>query len=156
MAENEPTSTELLTLTTQIVAAHVRRNSVSPSDVPGFIRSVHEAFAEAGQPIPEEPKQVPAVSIKKSVQPDYIVCLEDGKKLKMLKRHLMTAFGMTPEQYREKWGLSSDYPMVAPNYAEQRSKLAKKIGLGKDRTQEVGAPKNETKGTTKRKKKTAA
>lgn len=156
MAENEPTSTELLTLTTQIVAAHVRRNSVSPSDVPGFIRSVHEALAEAGQPIPEEPKQVPAVSIKKSVQPDYIVCLEDGKKLKMLKRHLKTAFDMTPEEYRVKWGLSSDYPMVAPNYAEQRSKLAKNIGLGKRSKRGQEASTDTKKVATKRKKKAAA
>lgn len=151
MADNEPTNLELLTHTTEIVAAHVRRNSVAPSDVPGLIRSVHEALAESGQPAPEEPKKVPAVPINKSVQPDYIVCLEDGKKLKMLKRHLKTAYGMTPGEYREKWNLSPDYPMVAPNYAAQRSSLAKQIGLGKRSKDVPEAPKGSkaTKGTKK-------
>ncbi len=122
---------ELLTLTTNVVAAHVSNNSVAVADLPRLIREVHDTLASvsgAGGREPERP--TPAVAIKKSVTPDFIVCLEDGKKLKMLKRHLKTAYNMTPEQYRERWGLSADYPMVAPNYAKQRSKLAKQIGLG--------------------------
>ncbi len=122
---------ELLALTTNIVAAHVSNNSVAVPDLPRLIREVHDTLASvsgAGGREPERP--TPAVAIKKSVTPDFIVCLEDGKKLKMLKRHLKTAYNMTPEQYRERWGLSADYPMVAPNYAKQRSKLAKQIGLG--------------------------
>ncbi len=122
---------ELLTLTTNVVAAHVSNNSVAVADLPRLIREVHDTLASvsgAGGREPERP--TPAVAIKKSVTPDFIVCLEDGKKLKMLKRHLKTAYNMTPEQYRERWGLSADYPMVAPNYAKQRSRLAKQIGLG--------------------------
>ena len=122
---------ELLALTTNIVAAHVTNNSVAVADLPRLIREVHDTLASvsgAGGREPERP--TPAVAIKKSVTPDFIVCLEDGKKLKMLKRHLKTAFNMTPEQYRERWGLLADYPMVAPNYAKQRSRLAKQIGLG--------------------------
>ncbi len=122
---------ELLALTTNIVAAHVTNNSVAVADLPRLIREVHDTLASvsgAGGREPERP--TPAVSIKKSVTPDFIVCLEDGKKLKMLKRHLKTAYNMTPEQYRERWGLAADYPMVAPNYAKQRSRLAKQIGLG--------------------------
>jgi len=124
----------LITLTADIVSAHVSNNSVAVSDVPGLIQNVHGALAKLGQPAPEpEAKQEPAVSVRASVKPDYIVCLEDGKKLKMLKRHLMTHYQMTPEQYRQKWNLPADYPMVAPNYAEQRRSLAKKIGLGTTR-----------------------
>ncbi|MCH8154672.1 MAG: MucR family transcriptional regulator [Proteobacteria bacterium] len=122
---------ELLALTTNIVAAHVTNNSVAVADLPRLIREVHDTLASvsgAGGREPERP--TPAVAIKKSVTPDFIICLEDGKKLKMLKRHLKTAYNMTPEQYRERWGLSADYPMVAPNYAKQRSRLAKQIGLG--------------------------
>ena len=122
---------ELLALTTNIVAAHVSNNSVAVPDLPRLIREVHDTLASvsgAGGREPERP--TPAVAIKKSVTPDFIVCLEDGKKLKMLKRHLKTAYNLTPEQYRERWGLPADYPMVAPNYAKQRSKLAKQIGLG--------------------------
>ena len=122
---------ELLALTTNIVAAHVTNNSVAVADLPRLIREVHDTLASvsgAGGREPERP--TPAVAIKKSVTPDFIVCLDDGKKLKMLKRHLKTAYNMTPEQYRERWGLSADYPMVAPNYAKQRSRLAKQIGLG--------------------------
>ncbi len=121
---------ELLNLTTEIVAAHVRNNSVSQNDLPDLIRTVHSALSEVsnGQ---SEGRPTPAISVRRSVTPEYIVCLEDGKKLKMLKRHLKTAYGMTPEQYRERWGLPADYPMVAPNYARQRSALAKKIGLGR-------------------------
>jgi predicted transcriptional regulator len=124
----------LVTLTADIVAAHVSNNSVSVSDLPTLIANVHGALSGLGRVAAEpEVKQEPAVSIRASVKPDYIVCLEDGKKLKMLKRHLMTHYQMTPEQYRAKWNLPADYPMVAPNYAEQRRSLAKKIGLGTKR-----------------------
>jgi predicted transcriptional regulator len=122
----------LVTLTADIVAAHVSNNSVSVSDMPLLIEKVHSALAGLGTSVQEEQtKQEPAVSVRASVKPDYIVCLEDGKKLKMLKRHLMTRYQMTPEQYRAKWNLPADYPMVAPNYAAQRRDLAKKIGLGR-------------------------
>ncbi len=122
---------ELIQNTTQIVSSFVANNNVSSSDLPALIRSVAETFKSIDQPeTPAEPRK-PAVPVKKSVTPDYIVCLEDGKKLKMLKRHLRTAYNMSPAEYRERWGLPSDYPMVAPNYAKQRSKLAKKIGLGR-------------------------
>ena len=119
-----------VTLTADIVAAHVSNNSVAISDIPLVIRSVHEALSGLGVTAAPEIKQEPAVSIRSSVKPDYIVCLEDGKKLKMLRRHLMTHYGMTPEDYRAKWDLPKDYPMVAPNYAETRRTLAKEIGLG--------------------------
>jgi predicted transcriptional regulator len=123
---------ELLSLTTEIVASHVSNNTVAVSDLPQLIRLVYSGLAEQGQTKPEEEpeKLVPAVPIKKSIQQDHLVCLEDGKKLKMLKRHLKTRYDMTPDEYRRRWGLSDDYPMVAPAYAEQRSSLAKKIGLG--------------------------
>lgn len=127
----QPKSNEILGLTTDIVAAHVSNNSVAVNDLPKLIREVYETLSQVeqgGQATQERP--TPAVAIKKSVTPDYIVCLEDGKKLKMLKRHLKTAYNMTPDEYREKWGLPPDYPMVAPNYAKQRSRLAKEIGLG--------------------------
>ena len=118
-------------LTAQIVAAHLAHNKLEVAEVPPLIETVHKTLASLGK-TPEEPvRPEPAVPIKKSVFPDYIVCLEDGKKLKMLKRHLKTAYNLTPDQYREKWGLNRDYPMVAPNYAEHRSSLAKKIGLGR-------------------------
>ncbi len=121
---------ELLEHTTRIVAAHVANNAMPAADLPRLIATVHETLAKLGT---EEaaPKPKPAVSIKQSVKPEYIVCLEDGKKQKMLKRHLKTAHGMTPDDYRKHWGLPSDYPMVAPNYAAARSKLAKKIALGR-------------------------
>ena len=123
---------ELLSLTTEIVASHVSNNTVPVSDIPYLIKAVFNSLAGQGsEDEPEQPeKLVPAVSVRKSVQPDYIICLEDGKKLKMLKRHLKTRYDMTPEEYRAKWKLADDYPMVAPAYAEQRSSLAKKIGLG--------------------------
>ena len=122
----------LVTLTADIVAAHVSNNSVAISDIPLIIRSVHDALAGLGPKAEPEPEpQQPAVSIRASVKPDYIVCLEDGKKLKMLRRHLMTHYNLTPEQYRQRWNLPADYPMVAPNYAEKRRELAKKIGLGR-------------------------
>lgn len=128
---NDMTET-IITLTADIVAAHVSNNSVAVSDLPTLIANVHTALAGlgGGSPVPEV-RAEPAVSIRASVKPDYIVCLDDGKKLKMLKRHLMTHYGMTPDEYRAKWGLPADYPMVAPNYAEQRRKLAVKIGLGR-------------------------
>src|SRR5690554_4767642 len=128
----QPKPSELLSLTSNIVAAHVSNNAVAPSDVPGLIREVYEMLAQVGSPAEkQEERPVPAVPIKKSIHPDYLICLEDGKKLKMLKRHLKTAYDMTPDEYRERWGLSADYPMVAPNYARQRSQLAKEIGLGR-------------------------
>lgn len=124
-------SNELLSLTTEIVAAHVSNNTVAISDLPSLIEQVYRTLSNVGQePVPQTEKPQPAVAIKKSVTPDYIVCLEDGKKLKMLKRHLKTAYNMSPEEYRDRWGLPADYPMVAPNYAKQRSRLAKQIGLG--------------------------
>jgi predicted transcriptional regulator len=130
MAETA-TNPDLLGLTAEIVAAHVSNNSVALSDLPNLIQDVYRTLAHVGQPqptVPERPQ--PAVPIKKSITPEYLICLEDGKKLKMLKRHLKTAYNLSPEQYRERWGLAPDYPMVAPNYAKHRSTLAKKIGLG--------------------------
>ena len=124
-------SGDLLALTTNIVAAHVANNSVALADLPRLIREVHDTLASVGTaPTQEQERPTPAVPVRKSVTPEYIVCLEDGKKLKMLKRHLKTAYNMTPEEYRDRWNLPADYPMVAPNYAKQRSKLAKEIGLG--------------------------
>jgi predicted transcriptional regulator len=120
----------VLRLTAQIVAAHVEHNSVQADALPNLIEKVYQTLRDVGQAPVEPNRPVPAVPIKQSVKPDYIVCLEDGKKLKMLKRHLRTAYDMSPEQYRERWNLPADYPMVAPNYAKQRSKLAKAIGLG--------------------------
>ena len=123
---------ELLVLTTEIVAAHVSNNTVALSDLPQLINQIYNSLANIGSaPVTASPRLQPAVSIKKSVQPDYLVCLEDGKKLKMLKRHLRSTYNMTPDEYRTKWGLAPDYPMVAPNYAAQRSEFAKKIGLGR-------------------------
>jgi len=129
--DNSDQGNDLLALTTEIVAAHVSNNTVAVGDLPQLINQVYNSLANIGAvpPAPAERPQ-PAVPVKKSVYPDYIVCLEDGKKLKMLKRHLKTAYNMTPESYRERWGLPTDYPMVAPNYARQRSRLAKEIGLG--------------------------
>ncbi|HEY4470478.1 MAG TPA: MucR family transcriptional regulator [Stellaceae bacterium] len=122
---------DLLALTTEIVAAHVSNNNVAVNDLPTLINQIYNSLANIGTaPAAPAARPQPAISVKKSVQPDYIVCLEDGKKLKMLKRHLKTAYNMSPEAYRERWGLPSDYPMVAPNYARQRSRLAKEIGLG--------------------------
>lgn len=130
MAE-EINDSNLLGLTAQIVSAHVSNNPVEAEALPLFIRDVYKTLSHIGhEPAAPAEKQQPAVPIRKSVFADYIICLEDGKRLKMLKRHLATAFGLTPEQYREKWGLDASYPMVAPNYAEKRSSLAKQIGLG--------------------------
>jgi predicted transcriptional regulator len=128
---NGTPSNELLSLTTEIVAAHVSNNTVAVTDLPQLIEQVYRSLANVGvEPTPQVERPQPVVPIKKSVTPDYIICLEDGKKLKMLKRHLKTAYDMTPEEYRDRWQLPPDYPMVAPNYAKQRSKLAKQIGLG--------------------------
>ncbi len=127
---DETQTAELLDFTTTIVAAHVSHNPIAAAELPGVIATVHQALATLE---PEEaiPRPKPAVPIKQSVKPDYIVCLDDGKRFKMLKSHLTTVYNMTPDDYRKRWGLSSDYPMVAPEYAATRSKLAKKIGLGR-------------------------
>ncbi len=121
---------EPLELTARIVAAHVSKNEMAVADLPGLIATVHEALADIGTD-GAAAKAEPAVSIKRSVRPNYIVCLEDGEKYKTLKRHLRTSHELTPDAYRKRWGLSPDYPLVAPKYAELRSKLAKKIGLGR-------------------------
>lgn len=134
MSENSsPDNGDMIAWTAEIVASHVQNNTVAISDLPVLIKTVHDSLSVLGRESPSEKPQ-PAVSIRRSITPDFIICLEDGRKLKMLKRHLSTAYGMTPVEYREKWGLPSDYPMVAPNYAKQRSSLAKKIGLGKQRS----------------------
>ena len=134
MSDDTELTETLITLTADIVSAHVSNNDVTVTDLPLLIKNVHGALANLGDALVEpEVKQEPAVPIRSSVKPDYVVCLEDGKKLKMLKRHLMTHYQMTPDQYRAKWSLPADYPMVAPNYAEQRRDLAKKIGLGTKR-----------------------
>ena len=121
----------LLALTTEIVSAYLSNNTMPTGEIPGLIDQVYRTLSGVnaeGASMADRPQ--PAVPIKRSVTPDYIICLEDGKKLKMLKRHLKTAYNMSPEEYRERWGLPADYPMVAPNYAKQRSRLAKDIGLG--------------------------
>ena len=135
METNKDNGAELLIeLTAEIVAAYVSNNSVAANDLPNVISQVHAALGGATMPteeVVEKPK--PAVSIRRSIQNDYLICLEDGQKFKSLKRHLMTHYGLTPEQYREKWDLPADYPMVAPSYAEARSRLAKEMGLGQKR-----------------------
>lgn len=130
--DTETSQPELVEMTGKIVASYVRSNQIAVADLPNLIRLVHSSLAGTGrQSAPQPTEQRPAVSIKKSVTPDYIICLEDGKKLKMLKRYLRTTYGMTPDDYRRKWGLPAEYPMTAPNYAEQRSAFAKSIGLGR-------------------------
>ena len=135
MADKEDHN-ELLVLTTDIVSAHLSNNQVATDEIPALIQKIYSTLAnvrdEGGGGRPERPP--PAVPIKKSVTPDYIICLEDGKQLKMLKRHLKSCYNMTPEEYRERWGLPADYPMVAPSYAKKRSALAKEIGLGTSST----------------------
>ncbi len=129
----------LLELTVQIVSAHVGKNQIAPASLPALIEQVHAALRSVGQepaPVVVE-KQQPFVAAKRSIFPDYIICLEDGRKLKTLKRHLRSTFGLSPEQYREKWGLAPDYPMVAPNYAQHRSRLAKQLGLGRKQQESV-------------------
>lgn len=132
IAENrEISSAEILNLTSDIVAAHVSNNTVGAGDLSQLIEQVYRTLSTVGGSAEaQSDRPTPAVNVKKSITPDYIVCLEDGKKLKMLKRHLKTAYNMSPEEYRDRWGLPADYPMVAPNYAKQRSRLAKEIGLG--------------------------
>ena len=132
----------LLSLTTEIVAAFTGHNTVATSDLPGLIRTVYETLRAAGTVEAEKPVEalVPAVPIKKSVTSEFIVCLEDGKKLKMLKRHLATSYNMTPAEYRQRWGLPNDYPMVAPAYAAQRSELAKSSGLGRKPVEAASEP----------------
>ena len=127
---------ELLQMTTQIVSSYVSNNEISGSQIPDVIRSAYSTLSAQGIDNGEvdQNRKKPAVSVRRSVTPDYIVCLEDGKKLKMLKRHLRTTYGLSPEEYRAKWGLPADYPMVAPNYSAQRSAFAKKIGLGRKRS----------------------
>ncbi|MFQ5534511.1 MAG: MucR family transcriptional regulator [Sphingomonadales bacterium] len=126
---------ELLSLTTDIVASHVSNNTVAVDELGPLIQQVWEALANTNrqdaEPKPQKPR--PAVPIRRSITPDYLICLEDGKKLKMLKRHLKSSYGLNPDEYRERWGLPANYPMVAPNYAERRRTLAKQIGLGKSR-----------------------
>jgi len=125
------TNERMLTLVAQIVDAYVSHNTVNAADLPSLITTVYQSLTRVSlSTVTSEARTEPAVPIRRSVNPDYIICLEDGKKLKMLKRHLKTSYNMTPDQYRERWGLGPDYPMVAPNYAKQRSKLAKQIGLG--------------------------
>ena len=132
MTENSQAHAELLALTADIVSSHFANNSVAAADVPGIIQNVYATLAGLGSPVEVVAvRQEPAVSVRSSIKPDYIVCLEDGKKLKMLKRHLMTRYGMTPDQYRAKWGLPADYPMTAPSYSAQRSDQAKRLGYGR-------------------------
>ncbi len=142
MVDQNGAEETLLTLTADIVAAHVSNNSVAVNDLPTLIQNVHAALSgiSGSAPAPEA-RPEPKVPVRSSVKPDFIVCLEDGKRLKMLKRHLMTHYNLTPDQYRQKWGLSADYPMVAPNYAEQRRTLAKSIGLGTKRKRGRAAAK---------------
>jgi len=121
---------DILGLTAQIVSAHIANNAVSTESLPGLIQEIYKTLTNVGKETVSTDRPQPAVAVKKSIFPDYLICLEDGKKLKMLKRHLHTSYGLSPEQYRERWGLPADYPMVAPNYARHRSRLAKKIGLG--------------------------
>ncbi|MEM7041472.1 MAG: MucR family transcriptional regulator [Pseudomonadota bacterium] len=149
MAEDQADHQEIATLTAEIVGAYVSHHTVAASDLPGLIATVGKELTGLGEtPAEPEPEVIkPAVPIKRSVTPDHIICLEDGKKLKMLKRHLKTRYDMTPEEYRRRWGLKDDYPMVAPNYAAQRSDLAKKIGLGRKPEE----PKKTTRKKTTRK-----
>ena len=130
MAEDAYDNNDIIAWTADIVASHVQNNNVEIEELPRLIRLVHDSLnGLSGEDSREKPK--PAVSIRRSITPEFIICLEDGRKLKMLKRHLATAYRMSPEQYKEKWGLPKDYPMVAPNYAKHRSDLAKEIGLGR-------------------------
>jgi predicted transcriptional regulator len=139
----DPLPTDVLGLTAKIVSAHIGKNQMAPNALPPLIQAVYRSLATAGEveAAPAAPAApTPAVPVRKSVFPDFIVCLEDGRKLKMLKRHLRTSYGMTPDQYRAKWGLPADYPMVAPTYAGHRSMLAKKSGLGRARAAEPVVP----------------
>ena len=137
---------QILGLTAQIVSAHVRHNSVTADALPGLIQDVYRALLNIGQQPVQAEKTAPAVPVKQSIRQDRIICLEDGKSFSMMKRHLMTDHKLTPQQYREKWGLPRDYPMVAPDYAKTRSALAKKIGLGR----KAGRPVKRAAGRRKR------
>jgi predicted transcriptional regulator len=151
MSDSSENRAEILALTAQIVSAHVSKNNVPRDGLPELISAVFRSLSETGV-VPAEPaKPEPAVPVKRSIFPDYIVCLEDGKKLKMLKRHLHTSYQMTPDQYRHRWGLPADYPMVAPNYAAVRSSLAKKIGLGRAAPAPVAPPVRKTRKTAGKK-----
>ena len=121
----------MLRMTTDVVSAYVGNNATAAAQIPDLIKTVHNSLNALGEARAAEAAPKPAVPVRRSVTPEYLVCLEDGKKLKMLKRHLRTTYDMSPEEYRQKWGLPADYPMVAPNYAKQRSEFAKKIGLGR-------------------------
>ena len=136
-------SLEAMALVAEIVASYVSNNDMTSSELPTFIQQVHRSLCNisTGRLFLPHDRSAPVVPVEESIQPDYIVCLEDGRRLKMLKRHLKTSYNMTPEQYRERWGLSADYPMVAPNYAKHRSNLAKDIGLGtrRDRRRDIAA-----------------
>ena len=136
----------VLTLTAQIVSAHIAKNQLGVEALPSLIQAVYHSLATAGQVEAKPEAQIPAVPIRKSVFADYIVCLEDGKKLKMLKRHLRTSYNLSPDEYRTKWGLPHDYPMVAPSYASHRSELAKKIGLGRKPSAEMAPAKPARRG----------
>lgn len=140
-SQENPEQTNFVELTAEVVSAFVMHNAVQKSDIPDLIASVHGSLVSLGQPKagPEAERPVPAVPIKKSISPDYLISLEDGRRYKSLKRHL-SGRGLTPEGYRERWGLPADYPMVAPNYAKQRSDLAKSMGLGRQRRREPEAP----------------
>ena len=148
---SEENDNELLSLTAEIVAAHVGHNRVAVGELPELIGKVHAALSGlGGAPEAIAPaEQKPAVSVRSSIKPDYIVCLEDGKKLTMLKRYLQTNFGMTPQQYRTKWKLPAEYPMVAPNYAEKRRTLAKAIGLGRKKGPDAPAAKTRRRAPVK-------
>ena len=130
---DKPNPLDLMAGTSRILAAHLANNTVPMSDIPHLVRLVHGTLESLANQASSGPTPQPATAIRRSVTPDYIVCLEDGRKLQMLKRHLKTAHGLTTDQYRRKWGLAADYPVVAPNYTRKRSGIAKKIGLGKRR-----------------------
>ncbi len=136
-------SEQLIELTADIVSAHVSNNTVAVGDVANLVQRVHEALASLGQPVPEpQQDKTPVVSVRASIKPDYLVCMECGRKQKTLKRHLQNAHGMTPDQYRSDFGLPRDYPMVAPNYSKRRSEMAQAIGLGRRPKEDAGAGAN--------------
>ena len=151
MNEQTQQDANLIDLAADIVSAYVSNNAVAAQDLPGLISDVYNALHQTsmGQPEPEPEPLKPAVPIKKSVTPDYIICLEDGKKFKSLKRHLRTHYDLSPEEYREKWGLPADYPMVAPNYAAARSELAKRMGLGQQRKAAAAAAPAPSRGKSR-------
>ncbi|MGB0629488.1 MAG: MucR family transcriptional regulator [Alphaproteobacteria bacterium] len=142
--ESQPKNAETLRMAVDIVSAYVGNNSVPASQVPEVINTVYASLAsiDGSTSSAENHTQKPAIPVRRSITPDYIVCLEDGKKLKMLKRHLRAVYGLSPEEYRAKWNLPADYPMVAPNYAKQRSNFAKQIGLGRKKGEKVGSRRN--------------